>query len=45
MQSQVMKTASDMTKKALKINLRNATLDITVSRGKDSIVIKAVSLI
>ena len=34
---------SDMTKKALKINSRNATLDITVRRGKNSIVVKAVS--
>ena len=34
---------SDMTKKALKIDSKNATLDITVRRGKDSIVIKAVS--
>ena len=33
---------SDMTKKALKINSRNATLDITVRRGKNSIVVKAV---
>lgn len=34
---------SDMTKKALKIDSRSATLDITVRRGKDSIVIKTVS--
>ncbi len=34
---------NDMTKKALKINSKNATLDITVRRGKDSLVIKAVT--
>ena len=32
-----------MTKKALKIESKNATLDITVRRGKDSIVIKTVT--
>ena len=35
---------SDMTKKALKIDSRNATLDITVRRGKDSIVIKSTAI-
>ena len=34
---------NDMTKKALKIESKNATLDITVRRGKDSIVIKTVT--
>lgn len=34
---------NDMTKKALKIESKNATLDITIRRGKDSIVIKTIA--